>query len=89
MRHLNTIGVGPSDLIPLNIVYMTALTDCPVRCRSFRAFSITCFSAIYELMKFVELTLYYIATSSLPIALTSLRINLSRSFDGFLTPLIY
>ena len=27
----------------LNIVYITALTDCPVRCRSFRASSITCF----------------------------------------------
>ena len=43
MRHLKTIGVGPSDLIPLNIVYMTALLrklrsqanpDSPFRCRS-------------------------------------------------------
>ena len=46
MRHLNTIGVGPSDLIPLNIVYITALSDCPVRYRSFRASSTTCFSTI-------------------------------------------
>ena len=35
-----------SDLIPLNIVYITALTDSPVRYRSFRASSTTCFSTI-------------------------------------------
>ena len=36
MRHLiNIIGVGPTDLIPQKIIMVTALTDCPVRCRTF------------------------------------------------------
>ena len=73
MRHLNTIGVGPSDLIPLNIVYMTALTDCPFRCRSFRASSTTCFSTIYELMKFVELTLIINLRNLYPIKISRIR----------------
>ena len=42
-----------------NIIIVTALTDCPVRYRSFRASSITCVSAIYESVQFVELTLKY------------------------------
>ena len=38
MRHLiNLVGVGPSDLKLLQCQNITALTDCPVRCRSFRA----------------------------------------------------
>ena len=39
MRHLKTktIGVGPTDLIPLISTNITALTDCPFMCRSFRA----------------------------------------------------
>ena len=39
-------GLNVEDLIPLNIVYITALTDSPVRYRSFRASSTTCFSTI-------------------------------------------
>ena len=34
MRHLKTLGVGPSDLIPPISTNMTALTDCPIRYRS-------------------------------------------------------
>ena len=39
-------GLNVEDLIQLNIVYITALTDSPVRYRSFRASSTTCFSTI-------------------------------------------
>jgi len=35
-----------------NVHNITALTNRPFRCRSFRASSPTCFSEIYELMKF-------------------------------------
>ena len=45
---------------------MTALTDCPFRCRSFRASSTTCFSTTYKLIKFVELTLIYFPKSQAP-----------------------
>jgi hypothetical protein len=41
LRRLNV-----EEVIPLNIVYITALTDCPVMYRSFRASSTTCFSTI-------------------------------------------
>ena len=34
MRHLKTLGVGPSDLIPPISTNITALTDCPIRYRS-------------------------------------------------------
>ena len=39
-------GLNVEEVIPLNIVYITALTDCPVMYRSFRASSTTCFSTI-------------------------------------------
>ena len=45
---LNTIGVGPTDLIPLISTNITALTDSPFRCRSFRALSTTRQSIIYR-----------------------------------------
>ena len=34
MRHLKTLGVGPSDLITPISTNITALTDCPIRYRS-------------------------------------------------------
>ena len=34
MRHLKTLDVGPTDLIPLISANITALTDCPFRYRS-------------------------------------------------------
>ena len=34
MRHLKTLGVGPSDLIPPISTNITALMDCPIRYRS-------------------------------------------------------
>ena len=39
MRHLKTLGVGPSDLIPPISTNMTALTDCPIRCRALALFA--------------------------------------------------
>ena len=39
VRHLKTLSDGPTDLIPLISSNITALTDCPFMCRSFRALS--------------------------------------------------
>ena len=70
MRHLKTLGVGPSDLIPPISTNMTALTDCPIRYRSLAfpsaadlfdvqsSFNHMIVNTI-QLNKFVELTLNY------------------------------
>ena len=48
MRHLKTLGVGPSDLIPPISTNMTALTDCPIRCRAFSPRSLELFAEAHQ-----------------------------------------
>ena len=75
MRHLKTLGVGPSDLIPPISTNITALTDCPIRYRSLAfpsaadlfdvqsSFNHMIVNNI-QLNKFVELTLINVGSQS-------------------------
>ena len=98
MRHLKTLGVGSSDLIPPISTNMTALTDCPIRYRSLAfpsaadlfdvqsSFNHMIVNNI-QLNKFVELTLYLEPDSEITnVVLSSLSTFSQIATEGLLYP---